>query len=346
MELSDEQRRIINSCIKGDREQFISLVDEYLKDSNDLNFYDDKGWTCLHHASHEGNIKIVRLLIGFNCNINVRNKRKRTALHVAIMDGYFDVTRILIEGGADVFLSDDEHNNAFHLCSSKGHYDLLKYLLENNQFTPVKNIFGKTAIDLAPNSKIKELLTEPHKKNCVINRVEAPTLSKVRSKERIDSNCVVNVHSINNYNTYLIGGSCNLDPIVEESGIASLGKTSNKAKPYEEMKSVSEIGKKIVLETYKKSDNQMKNLIVKINDDLKKVKLKESLSLRPKNLTTVKNSNSKTVKLSTANSCITATQTSNLSSGSSASPAKPKELKKAVTSIQFRNIDLGKLNEK
>lgn len=41
-----------------------------------------------------------------------------------------------------------------------GHLELLKFLLEKNPQVDNKNIFGKTPLDLAINSKIKDFLTE------------------------------------------------------------------------------------------------------------------------------------------------------------------------------------------
>lgn len=186
----------------------------YLDTSNDLNFSDQNGWTCLHHSVKEANIKIVKILLEFNVNINCRSNKKQTPLHISIINGYFDITKLLIEKGASIEYSDDEKNNAFHLCAREGHVEILKYLLENKTFTLVKNLNGQTAYDLATDEKIKELIS-----------LSLPSFDFSKSKEGFSSkspkqkkdgkrkkvlrnsssdNIKINVKNIFNSNTYLI----------------------------------------------------------------------------------------------------------------------------------------------
>lgn len=236
--LTDEQRKIISVVKKGDRDLFINLIQNYLTSSNDLNFYDEEGWTILHHAVEEGNLKIVKLLLRFNCNINHRSNKKQTPLHRAVINGYFDISRLLIDHGSSVFYSDDENNNAFHFCAIEGHYELLKYILENHQFNLVKNLFGNTAIDLSKDNKIKDLFynslskvkvlsldndefysnsIEDNKSKNIINLKKADDVNSINID---NSNCVVNINNNNNY--YI------------SAGYNSLNKESDNNKTYNE----------------------------------------------------------------------------------------------------------------
>ena len=66
-------RQFLQSARKGDKEQFLELLDKLVAHNTSLiNFQDEQGQTALHYAADEGNLKIVEILIKSNCNLNMR----------------------------------------------------------------------------------------------------------------------------------------------------------------------------------------------------------------------------------------------------------------------------------
>lgn len=159
-------RKLILSAKKGDREATLESLEFITNDDKgDINYRDEIGWTALHYACDEGNLKIVDILTKSNVDLNVKTNNKKTALHLAVYHGYFDISKLLVENGCTVNAVDDEKNNPIHICSIVGHMELLKFLLDKCPQADAKNIYGKTPIDLATKTNIKELLIDYLKKS-------------------------------------------------------------------------------------------------------------------------------------------------------------------------------------
>jgi ankyrin repeat protein len=166
IQLDMYQRKLQISAKKGDRDGFLESLEIILgQEKGDINFKDESGWTALHHACDEGNLKIVDILINTNADINCKTNNKKTPLHLTTAHGYFDISKLLVENGCVINSVDDEKNTPIHICSSTGHLELLKYLLDRFPLADLKNIYGKKPIDLAKKDDIKNLLNEYLKKN-------------------------------------------------------------------------------------------------------------------------------------------------------------------------------------
>jgi hypothetical protein len=182
-------RNLLFLSKKGDRDCFLETLSKLCKKEGmkvNINYVDESGWSPLHYACEEGNLKIVEILIKMNVDVNFKTKGKKTPLHLAADKGYFDISRILIENGATLSTLDDEKNNVIHICSNRGHFELLKYFLEKYPQADVKNIYGKTPLDLSKNSKIKKLLEEYlEKKTSQYHKITIHNTSKRCANELI-----------------------------------------------------------------------------------------------------------------------------------------------------------------
>lgn len=150
---------------KGDKQGFLANLNSQCNNkitSNVINSQDPQGFTCLHYAAREGNLKIVDLLLKYNANPNIKNFKGQTALHLAVSNGYFDISKMLIKSGADLKITDKSGNSAIHLCSEKGNTELLKFLLSNLSSKEVltKNSNKKTPMDLAHDGRILSILKD------------------------------------------------------------------------------------------------------------------------------------------------------------------------------------------
>ncbi|KAL4813534.1 ankyrin repeat-containing domain protein [Aspergillus spinulosporus] len=66
----------------------------------------DMGQAALHWAVSDADASIVKLLIDYGADINLRSRYGRTPLFLAVMDGFWDEARILLEAGADPDIED------------------------------------------------------------------------------------------------------------------------------------------------------------------------------------------------------------------------------------------------
>lgn len=104
-------------------------------DSNmyDVNCVDDKQRTCLHIASSRGNIEIVRMLLEYGANPNIRDCVNNLPIHLAIISSHVQVVTLLLEAGTDIHSLDLNGKTVLHLAGTR-----LRWLLndENNQASP------------------------------------------------------------------------------------------------------------------------------------------------------------------------------------------------------------------
>jgi ankyrin repeat protein len=75
------------------------------------------GGTPLNVASQNGNIDIVRMLVGAGANIEARDLRQRTPLLCACNMGNYIIASFLVEQGADVNVQDEEGETPLHRAS-------------------------------------------------------------------------------------------------------------------------------------------------------------------------------------------------------------------------------------
>ena len=153
-----KNRELLLISKKGDKEGLLKLLQN--KQIN-INFQNENGWSALHFACDEGNLKVVDILIKSKIDLNLKTNEKKTALHISVFRGYFDISKLLIENGAAINVRDNEQNLPIHLCASQGHDELLNYILEKN-FSGIKkkNLYGKTPLDLAVKESTKELINK------------------------------------------------------------------------------------------------------------------------------------------------------------------------------------------
>jgi ankyrin repeat protein len=106
-----------------------------LLDSNmyDVNCLDDKQRTCLHIASSRGSLDVVRLLLNYGANTNVRDCVGNLPIHLAIISSHVPVVTLLLEAGTDIHSLDVNGKTVLHLAGTR-----LRWLLndENQKASP------------------------------------------------------------------------------------------------------------------------------------------------------------------------------------------------------------------
>ena len=161
-------RNLLVVARKGGNQEFLEILNQINalpKNLQNINFQDEKGFSALHYACDEGNLKIMEILLKDNCDVNLRNNEKKTALHLSSKRGYFDISKKLIENGAILNIYDSENNSPIHYVCMYNHVELLKFFLNKLPQVDSKNNNGKRPIDLTKNKEIKQALEEYMKKS-------------------------------------------------------------------------------------------------------------------------------------------------------------------------------------
>ncbi|TMW66552.1 hypothetical protein Poli38472_004317 [Pythium oligandrum] len=118
----------------------------------DVNASDKYGLTALHRASVFGQLDVVRVLLGHEaCDVNALTKKGGTALHYASEDGQLDVVRVLLGHEAcEVNASDKDGKTALHDASVFGQLDVVRVLLGHEACeVNASDKDGKTALHYA-----------------------------------------------------------------------------------------------------------------------------------------------------------------------------------------------------
>ena len=181
---------------RGDNEKFFNIFQKIIslqKQTNiNINYQDENGYTALHYACDEGNLKIVDILLNANCDPNIKNNLNQTPLHLSTQRGYFDITKKLIESGAKLNIEDSENNYPIHFICKNNYIELLKYILTKSIQINCKNKYGKTPKDLTTNSEIINILDNYIKKN------KDKLNNKIRNKIKISKSLKIDNSKDNN----------------------------------------------------------------------------------------------------------------------------------------------------
>ena len=193
-----KNRELLIISKKGDKEKLLELLSS---NQININFQNENGWSALHYSCDEGNLKIVDILIKSKIDLNLKTNEKKTPLHIAVLRGYFDISKLLIENGANINTRDNEKNLPVHICASQGHDELLNFILEKNSTgVKVKNLYGKTPLDLAIKESTKEIIKKfmNLKKNNII-RISDKDKNSVSPKIHNGNNIInYNYNHLNN----------------------------------------------------------------------------------------------------------------------------------------------------
>lgn len=81
--------------------------------NTNIDAVDEKGWTALHHAAKNGELKEVKRLLAAGANVDVTTKQdindvfsRSTPLHLASHYAHVEIAKMLLDQGADIEVRD------------------------------------------------------------------------------------------------------------------------------------------------------------------------------------------------------------------------------------------------
>ncbi|XP_065818033.1 ankyrin repeat domain-containing protein 31-like [Labrus bergylta] len=123
-----------------------------------LNKRNEKGETLLHRACMKEDLPMVGALIQAGIIINTEDYAGWTALHEAAAVGNAAVVELLLKAGANANAGSFDGVRPLHDAVSSGHYEVVKLLLQFGSNTCYRTVGGLSALDMAQDENMKELL--------------------------------------------------------------------------------------------------------------------------------------------------------------------------------------------
>lgn len=119
-----------------------------------------RGETSLHIAAMKGKIDEMRSLIEEGADLNAKDNAGWTPLHEACNHGHIDAVQELLRAGVLVNTPGYEDETALMDAVLNGHFEIVELLLQNGADASLRNSRGQTALDLALDDEIVEILKE------------------------------------------------------------------------------------------------------------------------------------------------------------------------------------------
>ncbi len=145
---SSSGKSLMDCAINGDNRCLEALIVK----GEDINKYDEWGWTPLLWAVYYGHLETVKLLIEKGANVNVRTmndfkdvSKNGTALIISAMYDYTDIAYLLIKNGAVDYIALDGQS-AYSIALRNESASMLKLLAKDYSGIASTKI-GETAIE-------------------------------------------------------------------------------------------------------------------------------------------------------------------------------------------------------
>lgn len=94
-------------------------------------------------ASQYGHSDVVKLLISYHSNLELRDEHEYTALIRASQNGHLDIIKELVNNGANI---EDHQGEILAMAAGNGHKEVVEYFLKKGVNVDSKDLIGLTAL--------------------------------------------------------------------------------------------------------------------------------------------------------------------------------------------------------
>ncbi|XP_044739630.1 serine/threonine-protein phosphatase 6 regulatory ankyrin repeat subunit C-like [Chrysoperla carnea] len=117
------------------------------------------GWTALHFAVYNGYSQVVEVLLEYNANVNVREKKNlETPLHMSARRKNVEICEMLLNKGDDVDAGERNGLTALHIATLEGSNEIVKLLLERGAEVDSKTKYNITPLYLSAQRGQQEII--------------------------------------------------------------------------------------------------------------------------------------------------------------------------------------------
>ena len=102
--------------------------------------YGSQKRTLLHKASQVGILRVCKLLMDYDADVNKQDIKGKTPLWIAAKEGYGDICNELIQKGAIVNKEDEIGRTPFFIAYKKTHENVCRILIHNGANTELNDI--------------------------------------------------------------------------------------------------------------------------------------------------------------------------------------------------------------
>ena len=124
------------------------------------NSKDEFGLTPLHLSASRGHTRVCEVLLdyGYMIELNSRDPYGRTPLHLACIEGQLPAAQLLLRSGAFLNAVDELMNTPMHYAVERADKELLSWIVYRYPDLTLKNLNGKTALEMSSTLSIQEIL--------------------------------------------------------------------------------------------------------------------------------------------------------------------------------------------
>jgi len=149
--LSAAQRKLDDALLRAVRTEDVKEIHSLIARGANVNANDQDGDTPLHYAAENWAIECMQVLLSNGADVNARNLQGKTPFMVA--SNIPKALGILLDAGADLNAMDNHGRTALMDAASSGEMSKVKLLLQRGADVSLKSPKGKTALDIAIESK-------------------------------------------------------------------------------------------------------------------------------------------------------------------------------------------------